>query len=228
MGDVPLSKRCTKCKEIKVVSEFHRSAKNGDGLKCRCKVCRAEDGKKAYDPAYFRAYYEMHREEIKTTASRYYEENTEHVCNRVREYYRELYSEQAKRNAQNWNRRNPEKVKAARRKHYENHREEKAAYVRTWRRANREKCRQYEHASRTRKAENGGSHTVEEWLALCAAYDGKCACCGAEEQTLDHIVPVLLGGSNDIENIQPLCRSCNSSKGAKELDYRGSTVDRVL
>lgn len=37
----------------------------------------------------------------------------------------------------------------------------------------------------------------------------------------DHVVPVLFGGSNDISNIQPLCRSCNSSKGASTVDYRG-------
>jgi len=196
MGDVPLSKRCTKCKEVKVVSEFHRCSKNGDGLKCRCKDCRAEYARD-YMATYNPAYYKVHREEIKAAANHYYKENTEQVCERMRDYCRE-YAEDNRSRALRWAK------------------------------DNRERFRENQRAYRHRRRSNGGSHTVEEWLALCATYDGKCARCGAEEQTLDHIVPVLLGGSNDIENIQPLCRSCNSSKGAKVLDYRRSTVDRVL
>lgn len=33
--------------------------------------------------------------------------------------------------------------------------------------------------------------------------------------TIDHIHPEFHGGSHDPENLQLLCRSCNSSKGAK-------------
>jgi 5-methylcytosine-specific restriction endonuclease McrA len=38
--------------------------------------------------------------------------------------------------------------------------------------------------------------------------------------TEDHVVPLSLGGSNDIDNIQPLCKSCNSSKRGRHIDYR--------
>jgi 5-methylcytosine-specific restriction endonuclease McrA len=37
--------------------------------------------------------------------------------------------------------------------------------------------------------------------------------------TIDHIVPVSLGGDNDESNLRTLCRRCNSSKGA--TPYRG-------
>lgn len=41
-----------------------------------------------------------------------------------------------------------------------------------------------------------------------------CACCGATERlAIDHIVPVHFGGTNDEDNLQPLCTSCNSTKG---------------
>lgn len=68
---------------------------------------------------------------------------------------------------------------------------------------------------------NGGHHTQQEWRDLCAKYNQRCLACGQRlPLTKDHIVPVHLGGSDDISNIQPLCRSCNSSKNARIIDYR--------
>lgn len=48
-----------------------------------------------------------------------------------------------------------------------------------------------------------------------------CLRCGSIDNiTLDHINPVHKGGENSIENLQPLCNRCNSSKGIKVKDYR--------
>lgn len=68
--------------------------------------------------------------------------------------------------------------------------------------------------------QNGGKHTDQEWLDLCASYGDKCAACGKRRPlTKDHIVPVIKGGADSIDNIQPLCRACNSSKGTKTIKY---------
>ena len=40
-----------------------------------------------------------------------------------------------------------------------------------------------------------------------------CLYCGEKAEVLDHVVPIAWGGTNDIENMQPICRRCNSKKG---------------
>ena len=48
------------------------------------------------------------------------------------------------------------------------------------------------------------------------ARDGACLHCGTtDDLTIDHIVPWSAGGSDDIANLQTLCRSCNARKGAR-------------
>ena len=42
---------------------------------------------------------------------------------------------------------------------------------------------------------------------------GRCLHCGSSERlTVDHIVPIKLGGGDNISNLQCLCLSCNCSK----------------
>lgn len=73
-----------------------------------------------------------------------------------------------------------------------------------------------------RKREALGSHTFGDWERLKLQYDLTCPICGKREPeiklTEDHIIPLSKGGSDNIENIQPLCRSCNSRKGAKIIN----------
>ena len=38
-----------------------------------------------------------------------------------------------------------------------------------------------------------------------------------ETGNFDHIIPLALGGINDVTNIQLLCESCNKSKGANKI-----------
>lgn len=57
--------------------------------------------------------------------------------------------------------------------------------------------------------------------AVFFMYGEKCLCCGSTENIqLDHIIPIHKDGENKIDNLQPLCKSCNVSKGTKIVDYR--------
>lgn len=75
---------------------------------------------------------------------------------------------------------------------------------------------QYENDRRARKIAAGGSHTLQEWNRLMECHQSRCVICkvhnDASPLTRDHIIPISKGGSDDISNIQPLCRSCNSRK----------------
>lgn len=68
---------------------------------------------------------------------------------------------------------------------------------------------------------NGGSHTASEWRLLCELHEWRCADCGRRRPlTKDHVIPVTQGGTDDISNLQPLCRSCNSSKHGRAMEYK--------
>lgn len=74
---------------------------------------------------------------------------------------------------------------------------------------------------RARLVNSEGSFTASQWSTLKRRYRHRCLCCGKRRKlTPDHVVPLVLGGDNRIENIQPLCGPCNSKKGGHTVDYR--------
>ena len=73
-------------------------------------------------------------------------------------------------------------------------------------------------ARRARERNAKGKFTAKQITELHEQQYFKCnicKCCIQNKFHVDHIMPLKLGGNNDISNIQLLCQSCNLKKGAK-------------
>lgn len=155
---------------------------------------------------------------------RYYRENPEPKKANTKRW-KQQNPERKKELDKNWGKRNPDKVKANAKRYIENNREKAMESRRRWRAYNPEKKMAIEHKRRAKQISSGGTYTAAEWRSLIAHYGGKCLCCGRDDValTVDHVIPISKGGSNSIDNIQPLCLSCNSRKFDKIADYRPTT-----
>jgi len=94
----------------------------------------------------------------------------------------------------------------------------------------REKRNFNNHQREDNKRKFGGRHSLTQWKEMKEKNDHKCLSCGRKEPEIklsrDHIIPLTRWDEwskiyqpkykcNDIENIQPLCISCNCKKNNK-------------
>src|SRR5215217_1046006 len=102
-----------------------------------------------------------------------------------------------------------ERRRAYTRAYYEENRDKELERARRYRQENPDVIRQASLRRRIKKLGVGDSHTVAQWHALCAEYDHRCLGCGGTDKPLtrDHIIPLSLGGTDYIDNLQPLCLS---------------------
>ncbi len=120
------------------------------------------------------------------------------------------------------------------RAYWKQHAEKRHAAIKKYREANKERVRMQRTVSKhnCRWDVSKGRFTVAEWKGLLTSVNDTCLRCGKHASatkeghlTIDHVRPVAIGGSNRIENIQPLCRSCNAKKGQRYRDYRGNSLN---
>ena len=78
--------------------------------------------------------------------------------------------------------------------------------------------------TRLKEARHKGTHTSKEWQEMKSFFGNICVRCEIPPNAYgiikDHIVPIYLGGSDSIRNLQPLCNTCNCGKGPDSIDYR--------
>lgn len=107
-------KRCSKCKQIKPCTEFHRAKKRKDGLYPQCKVCRTEAAEARRDVTnhYKREWYIANRDRLLEKAKTYQVENIGAVSEYKKQHYKEndaLYKSRATSNRQNRKLADPER-----------------------------------------------------------------------------------------------------------------------
>lgn len=74
-----------------------------------------------------------------------------------------------------------------------------------------------------KRYEAPGRFTGAQLLALFAKYGNRCLRCNKKRKlTPDHVIPLCKGGTNYINNIQPLCWPCNQHKNRRTTDYRSN------
>lgn len=213
-------KKCSTCKQEKPISEFPKNKQKPDGYSYSCRACvwAAEKARREANPERvqkLKESYERNYEKYKETRRTKWEtdpEYRERELQRGREYYDQ----------------NKEKVYEKNRRYAKENREYLNDKQRAWRLAHPEQSKEYDlkhTANRREQLENArklGTHTDREWITLCVRNNFKCLCCGRDDVNLtkDHIIPMSDGGSDSIDNIQPLCASCNTKKGRDWTDYR--------
>ena len=99
--------------------------------------------------------------------------------------------------------------------------DKKRALTERYRVNNPDKMRQKEAIRRAKKrGTNGFLVTPKDIQRLELRYSGRCAYCETPLKRgyhLDHVVPLVRGGSHSIGNLVPACQPCNSSKGPRTV-----------
>lgn len=83
----------------------------------------------------------------------------------------------------------------------------------------------------------GNNYSNEQWIQCKSDFNSECAYCGKTEKlTIEHFIPVSKFGELTINNVIPVCSSCNSSKGnrafeiwyPKQLFYSKTRESKIL
>lgn len=154
--------------------------------------------------------------------------------------------EKSLKRALEWQKNNPERRKEIRAKWIANNLEKMRAIRKAWKLKNKEKVREErarwmrEHPEirvaneakrRARKLNAEGSFTKEQIVDLLVKQRNRCALCEkivVDKYHRDHIVPLFLGGSNDIHNIQILCPECNLKKSYSDPIAYANKLGKLL
>src|SRR5574343_2805 len=149
----------------------------------------------------------------------------EETLNRHAEY-RKNNKDKIRKSDKEYRQKNKEKISNYAKQYHANNAENIAKKTLEWQRNNPEKVRVIQQNRRARKKISGGSLSKDIIQRLYILQKGLCPCCNLplnDDFHLDHIIPLVLGGTNEDKNVQLLRSKCNLSKNKKHpIDYMQS------
>lgn len=187
----------------------------------KCKICLKERKYEAFGmckSCYMKEYRKNYsKKKNRESSKRAYEKNKEYSIKKSKKWHRE----------------NLEKARLKGRVYYSKNREEAIKrvlkYIKTPEGKMSSKLIKARRYALKKQVQHSFSN--EDWKLILEKTQGICPSCekdvGIMKMTLDHIIPI---NSREklvytIKDVQPLCRSCNSSKGVKILNKIGSAED---
>lgn len=174
--------------------------------------------------AFHRKYHAEHAEERNNKSREYYKANAEPLKAGARIRAAERWKKDRDRvleDGRKWRSENIEQVREAGRKSSaklrKEHPELTAFRIARWAKKNPEKIRKYNRNRRAMRMGAEGSHTLADLAEIRKMQKNRCAYCVIKfsktvRPSLDHIIALVNGGSEDRKNLQYLCASCNSKK----------------
>ncbi|MCW2904917.1 MAG: hypothetical protein JWO67_7182 [Streptosporangiaceae bacterium] len=201
---IPSPKPCSICGDVKPLEDFHRSKAMRDGHVNQCKLC---------------------------------------VCARSNQWYHarktdpEFASERRKRGKvsfKKWREANLERERVRVLEYHSQNKASASAQYRAWRIANAQRVNEKNHQRRARLL-NAFVAPVDR-DEIWERDGGTCQICGDPidvtqpwphplSRTLDHVIPLVLGGTHEPANVQLAHARCNSQKGDR-LPGSAGTVPR--
>lgn len=148
--------------------------------------------------------YEKHKDVLRARAKNWREKNRDVRVEKPREYYR----------------RNRNKVLQGVQRYMAENKEKVSARNKRWRENNKELVATIDRLKRDRRKGAPGQHTAQDIADIARLQKNCCAYCRTKltkkNRHIDHIIPIVKGGSSNRSNLQLLCQFCNLSKHARD------------
>lgn len=218
------NKQCSRCQEIKGRSEFSKDKRAKDGLTSACLKCYRLANKKTGDK-YATSWAPRSPDDDYSKRCTGCKEVKHHTLFGVMKRRKDGLRNKCKdcHNSDNcvW-RINNKDTTVKYWKDVASHKN-RGDYHKNWKIANRQKCNEYEHRRRARKA-NIPCEPIDVEL-LYKRDNGRCYLCGEpitfEEMVQEHKIPLSrteLNPSHTYDNLGVSCQACNMSKGNKTVE----------